>query len=47
VLNLTSDQAGVWNDNPNTEPTTADGYIKVLVNGQVRYIQLYSGAPVD
>jgi len=47
VLNLTSDQAGVWNDNPNTEPTTADGYIKVLVNGQVRYIALYDQAPVD
>jgi hypothetical protein len=47
LLKLTGDQAGVWNDNPGTEPTTADGYIKVLVNGQVRYIQLYSGAPVD
>jgi hypothetical protein len=47
ALKLTGDQAGVWNDNPGTEPTTADGYIKVIVNGQVRYIQLYSGAPVD
>ncbi|OHB18483.1 MAG: hypothetical protein A2666_01515 [Parcubacteria group bacterium RIFCSPHIGHO2_01_FULL_47_10b] len=47
VLDLTSDLAGVWNDNPGTEPSTADGYLKVIVNGQARYIQLYSGAPVD
>lgn len=47
VLQLTSTLAGVWNDAPGTEPTTADGYIKVLVNGNARYIQLYSGAPVD
>lgn len=47
VLTLTSTLAGVWNDAPGTEPTTADGYIKVLVNGNARYIQLYSGAPVD
>ena len=47
VLNLTSTLAGVWNDAPGTEPTTADGYIKVYVNGNARYIQLYSGAPVD
>ena len=46
-LKLTGDQAGVWNDNPGTEPTTADGYLKIIVNGQIRYIQLYSGAPVD
>lgn len=44
---LTSTIAGVWNNAPGTEPTTADGYIKVIVNGAVRYIQLYSGAPVD
>ena len=47
VLELTSTVAGVWNDAPGTEPTTADGYIKVFVNGNARYIQLYSGAPVD
>lgn len=47
VLELPSTLAGVWNNAPGTEPTTADGYIKVLVNGAARYIQLYSGAPVD
>ncbi len=49
VLDLTGDLAGVWNDNPGTEASagTADGYIKVIVNGAVRYIQLYSSAPVD
>lgn len=47
VLELPSTVAGVWNSAPGTEPSTADGYIKVLVNGAARYIQLYSGAPVD
>ena len=47
VLTLTSTIPLVWNDAPGTEPTTADGYIKVIVNGNARYIQLYSGAPVD
>ena len=47
VLELTSTIAGVWNNAPGTEPTTADGYLKIIVNGAVRYIQLYSGAPVD
>src|SRR3990167_3800583 len=47
VLKLTSTLAGVWNDAPGTEPSTADGYIKVLVNGNARYIQLYSTAPTD
>jgi len=47
VLELPSTNAGIWNSAPGTEPTTADGYIKVLVNGVARYIQLYSGAPVD
>jgi hypothetical protein len=37
----------VWNDNPGTEPSTADGYIKVYVDGNARYIQLYSSAPTD
>lgn len=47
VLTLTSTIPLVWNSAPATEPSTADGYIKVIVNGAVRYIQLYSGAPVD
>lgn len=47
VFELPSTLAGVWNDAPGTEPTTADGYIKCLVNGNARYIQLYSGAPAD
>jgi hypothetical protein len=47
LMKLTGAPALVWNDAPGTEPTTADGYIKVIVNGAVRYIQLYSGAPVD
>ncbi len=37
----------VWNNTPGTEPSTADGYLKVIVNGTDRFIQLYSGAPVD
>lgn len=37
----------VWNNTPGTEPTTGDGYLKVIVNGTDRYIQLFSGAPVD
>lgn len=44
---LTSTIPLVWNDTPGTEPTTADGYIKVIVNGSTRFIQLFSGAPVD
>ena len=47
VLDLPSTVAGVWNSAPGTEPSTADGYIKVLVNGAARYIQLYSVAPTD
>jgi len=47
VLTLTGTVAGVWNNAPGTEPSTADGYIKVKVNGAVRYIQLYSTAPTD
>lgn len=41
------DQAGVWKAAPATEPTTADGYIKVLFGTTARYIALFSGAPVD
>ena len=48
VMELTSKVAGVWNDDPNTElPGAIKGYIKVLVNGQVRYIALYDTAPTD
>lgn len=47
VLTLTDSIPLVWNDNPATEPADADGYIKVIVDGNVRYIQLYSTAPVD
>lgn len=37
----------VWNDTPATEPTTGDGYLRVIVNGSTRWIQLFSGAPAD
>jgi len=47
VLTLTGAHPGIWNSAPSGEPSTADGYIKVNVNGAVRYIQLYSGAPTD
>lgn len=47
VLKLSGTQAGVWNDTPGTEPSTGDGYIKVIVNNSDRYIQLFSTAPTD
>lgn len=47
VLDLPSTIPLVWNSAPGTEPTTADGYFAVRVNGATRYVQLYSGAPVD
>jgi len=49
LMNLTSTQAGVWNDDPGTEVdvTAVKGYLKVLVNGQTRFIALYEPAPVD
>ena len=47
VLDLPSTIAGVWNNAPGTEPSTADGYFKVRVNGADRYVQLYSTAPTD
>ena len=47
VLQLPSTNAGIWHDDPTTEPSTAAGYVKVLVNGNARYIQLYSTAPTD
>jgi hypothetical protein len=43
VLTLASTTSGVWSDSLTT--ATASGFIKVLVNGQVRYLQLYSGTP--
>jgi len=49
LMKLTGTQGGVWNDDPATEvdATTVKGYLKVLVNDQVRYIALYDQAPVD
>lgn len=47
VFNFTSTIPLVWHSDPNTEPSTAAGYIKVIVNGVNRWIQLYSSAPVD
>lgn len=47
VLTLTSNNGLIWKDDYGTEPTTAAGAIKVLVNGNARWIQLYSGAPVE
>lgn len=47
VFTLTGTHPLLWNSAPGTEPSTADGYITVNVNGATRYIQLYSGAPVD
>ena len=47
AFDLTGTLAGIWNNNPTTEPSVAAGYIKVLVNDSARYIQLYSTAPTD
>jgi len=47
LFDLTGTIPLVWNSAPGTEPSTADGYIKVRVNGADRYIQLYSTAPTD
>lgn len=47
VMELKSTESGVWNDDPGTEPSTAAGYFKVIVNDQVRYVQLYSTGPTD
>ena len=45
---LTSTIPGVWNDNPGTElPGSIEGYIKIFVNGNVKYIALYTTAPTD
>jgi hypothetical protein len=47
VMELKGNEAGIWKDDPATEPSTAAGYIKVIVNANARYIQLYSTAPTD
>ena len=47
LFDLTGTIPLVWNNAPGTEPSTADGYIKVRINGANRYIQLYSTAPTD
>jgi len=43
VLELPSTNAGVWHDTEDSG--TENGFIKVLVNGNARYIQLYSATP--
>lgn len=45
LLELTGDNGLVWKDDYSTEVTTLSGAIKVRVNGQDRWIPLYSGAP--
>ena len=45
VLTLTSTQSGVWHDTDSDSGDTEAGYIKVIVNGNARYILLYSDAP--
>jgi hypothetical protein len=44
-LELTGSNGLVWKDDYGTEPSTASGAIKVRVNDQDRWIQLYSSAP--
>ena len=44
VMQLTSLLSGVWSDAAVTSATAA-GFIKVLVNGSARYINLFSGTP--
>ena len=43
VLELPSTNTGIWHDTENS--ATTNGFIKVLVNGNARYIQLYSDTP--
>lgn len=45
VLDLTSTIAGVWDDTDADSGDTEAGYIKVIVNGNARYILLFSDAP--
>lgn len=44
VLELPSTNTGIWEDGAVTSATAA-GFIKVLVNGNARYINLFSGTP--
>jgi hypothetical protein len=46
VLELTDVNGLVWDDDWGTEPSTAAGGFKVRINGQDRWVQCYSGAPV-
>lgn len=45
LFELTGDNGLVWKDDYTTEVTTIAGAIKCFVNGQDRWIPLYSGAP--
>lgn len=45
VLELPSTNTGIWHDTDADSGDTEAGYIKVLVNGNARYILLYSDAP--
>ena len=47
VFTLTSNNGLIWKDDYTTEPADEAGGIKVLVNGNARYIKLYSSAPVE
>jgi len=45
VLDLTSVNGLIWDDDFGTEPSTAAGGFKVRINGQDRWVQIYSSAP--
>ena len=45
VLDLPGTTTGIWHDTDSDSGDTEAGYIKVLVNGNARYILLYSDAP--
>lgn len=47
VLELTDVNGLIWDDDWGTEPSTAAGGFKVRINGQDRWVQCYSGAPVS
>lgn len=47
VLDLTGVNGLVWDDDFGTEPSTAAGGFKVRINGEDRWVQCYSGAPVS
>lgn len=46
VLDLTDVNGLIWDDDWGTEPSTAAGGFKVRINGEDRWVQCYSGAPV-